>query len=320
MTKEEAEGYRAAEQPQQDDCPLVEFLCFKRYYVRMKKQIIWGLLACAGLIFSGCGSTKIALRDYSPVAVFSIIGSTQITWTSDSPEEYGQNQSGGVLGTLVNKFIDGDNPELTTAVERLDYADDSIRQILPELTGCEILDRNKVLASEAYADVSESHFNTLSALSSATNYKDLTTFSSKEIRGAMKELGIKTAVLLNFTFQKKIVTGNRWNGKACALVTMRVRLVNEKGKEYYKGTYTARSSEKIKISNRKYDKDALVESVKPVIDSLIRQFALSFDGLPEINEDEQESVLGQPIAIPLKPVEKPAETESVGNTELSAEQ
>ena len=96
----------------------------------MKKKIFLGLLAGAGLIFSGCGSTKIALKDHSPVAVFSIMGSTQITWTSDSPEEYGQNQSGGVLGTLVNKFLDGDNPELTTAVDRLDYADDSLRQSL----------------------------------------------------------------------------------------------------------------------------------------------------------------------------------------------
>lgn len=285
----------------------------------MKKKIFLGLLAGAGLIFSGCGSTKIALKDHSPVAVFSIMGSTQITWTSDSPEEYGQNQSGGVLGTLVNKFLDGDNPELTTAVDRLDYADDSLRQILPELTGCEILDRNEVISSEVYANVSASHFNTLSALSSATGYKDLTTFSAKEMRGAMKELGAKTAVLLHFTFQKKIISGNRWNGKFGAIVTMRVRLVNEKGKEYFKGTFTARSADKIKISNRQYDKAAFVETVKPTIDSLIRQFALSFDGLPEINEEEQEAVHGQPIAIPVKPVEKPAEADLPETSEESAE-
>ena len=319
MTREEAEGDRAAEQPQQVDCPLVEFVCIKRYYIGMKKQIFLGLLAGAGLIFTGCGSTKIALKEHSPVAVFSIIGSTQITWTSDSPEEYGQNQSGGVLGTLVNKFLDGENPEITTAVDRLDYADDSIRQILPELTGCELLDRADVVSSEAYANLSASHFNTLSAVSSATNYKDFTTYSAKEIRGAMKELGAKTAVLLHFNFQKKILTGNRWNGKFCAIVTMRVRLVNEKGKEYFKGTFTARAADKVKISSRQYDKDALVESVKPAIDSVIRQFALSFDGLPEINEEEQGEIHGQPIAIPVKPVEKPAEADLSESVEVSAE-
>ena len=113
----------------------------------MKKSILWlAGAAFSAFIFASCGSTKIAMQEHSPVAVFSIVGNSQVPWTADDPHNPDEAESDGVLSSMVNKLIDGQNPEIVTAVDRLDYADDSIRQIFPEMTGCEIQRPTKTLA------------------------------------------------------------------------------------------------------------------------------------------------------------------------------
>ncbi|MBR4321274.1 hypothetical protein [Treponema sp.] len=275
----------------------------------MKKSILWlAGAAFSAFIFASCGSTKIAMQEHSPVAVFSIVGNSQVPWTADDPHNPDEAESDGVLSSMVNKLIDGQNPEIVTAVDRLDYADDSIRQIFPEMTGCEILSKDAVIDSEAYKDLSPSYFNLLASTKTATNYKDFTTIGAKKARIALEKIGAKSAIILNFTFQKKLLKGNKWNGDFCGVVTLKAKLLNSRGKEIINKTYEVQTSERTRVSSHKYDKNAFVATFNEAIDSAIRQFALEFVGTNETEAVEavaDENSQAQAIALPL-----PAKTNS----------
>lgn len=281
----------------------------------MKKNAVLISLAALSLLLASCASTKIPMQEHSPVAVFSIIGNSQVPWVADNPNDPDDAEPDGILSSVVNKLIDGDNPELVTAVDRLDYAYDSFAQIIPEVTGGEVLSKEAVVKSEAYEDLSGSFFNLLAATKTGTDYKDLTSIGSKKARITMEKVGAKSAVILTFTFQKKLLKGNKWNGDLCALVTMKAKLLNSRGKEVINRTYTAQSSQKIKITSRKYDKNAFVATFNEAIDSAIRQFALEFVGTNETEAVEavaDENSQAQAIALPL-----PAKTNSA---EVAAEE
>ncbi len=283
----------------------------------MKKNVVFvALAASASILLASCGSTKIAIQEHSPVAVFSIVGNSQVPWVADDPNNPDEADADGVLSSVVNKLIDGQNPEIVTALDRLDYADDSIHQILPEITGCEVLEKNVVLSSEGYDELKPSYFNLLASTKTATGYKDLTTLGSKNARIAMSKIGAKSAIVLNFTFQKKLLKGNKWNGELCGLVTMKAKLLNERGKELLNKTYVAQTTERTKISSHKYDKDSFVNTLKEGIDSAIRMFALEFVDNSTVTEEVSEAK-GQAIALPARS-ESGAE-ESAPATESPAE-
>lgn len=288
----------------------------------MKKSILWlAGAAFSAFIFASCGSTKIALQEHSPVAVFSIVGNSQVPWTADDPHNPDEAESDGILSSMVNKLIDGQNPEIVTAVDRLDYADDSIRQILPEMTGCEILSKEAVVSSKAYADLSPSYFNLLSSTKTATDYKDFTTIGAKNARLTMESIGAKSLIILNFTFQKKLLKGNKWNGDMCGLVTLKAKLLNSRGKEIINKTYEIQTSERTKIASHKYDKNAFVATLKEAIDSAIRQFALEFVGVNEgesIEASTDETIQAQAIALPV-PAKEPAATEATSGETATEE-
>ncbi len=286
----------------------------------MKKNVVFvSLAAFASILFASCGSTKIAIQEHSPVAVFSIIGNSQVPWVADNPNDPDESDPDGLLSSMVNKLIDGDNPEIVTAVDRLDYAGDSFAQILSEMTGCEVLPKADVIKSDAYNDLGGSYFNLLAATKSATEYKDLTGLGSKKARIAMKGVGANSAVILNFTFQKKLLKGNKWNGELCGLVILKARMLNSRGKEIINKSYNAQTSQRIKITSHKYDKNAFVASLNDGIDSVIRQFALEFVGADDDTNAEallEDGTQAQTIALPVRPKDsaetvpaEPAKTE-----------
>lgn len=268
----------------------------------MKKNVVFiPLLALAAIIFASCGSTKIPLKEHSPVAVITITGNAQVPWLTDGNDDTEDGTSDGLLSTMVNKLIDGENPEIVTAVDRLDYANDSVFQILPDMTGAEFISKEEFLASEAYEDIDSTYFNLLASVKTATGYKDLTAMGAKRTRMLLKGAGAKSGIFLDFTFQKKQLKGNKWNGKFCGLVTLKAKVVNEKGKTILNKTYVAQTSEVTRVSSHKYDKGAFVATLNEAIDSTIRMFAMEFAGTegaaPELEDD---SVKGQAIALPVR--------------------
>lgn len=224
--------------------------------------------------FFGCKSAGVVLADHSPIAVVSVIANQSLPWKeSSNRNEDDENDNGtGLLSTLTNKLLNGDSVELTSAQDRIDYAADQLIALINENSGAEVLDRDMVLSSSVYLGTTENILKFMEAKKSATNYRNLTSLGAKRARMIMDDLGAKSLICVEFLFQKTNVSGNKWTGKVGAYVEMKIRYLDERGKEILNRDYKATSAESLPIKNRKYDKDALVDLFPETIDAVINQF------------------------------------------------
>lgn len=274
----------------------------------MKKYISSALTFVAlPFLFLSCASTQISLASHSPIALISVIGNSNTFWFDEDDEDDGD----GILTSTVNKFLDSKNPEILTAVDRLDYAVDSFSQIVPEITSCEVIEKNAVISSEKYKNLRASYFNALASTKVATDFKDLSTIGSKNARILMKDLNAKSLVVLEFKFKKQLLTGTRSDGEIVGFITMKVKIFNEKGKEIINKIYTDQTPTSTKILSRNYDKDAFITTFNEGIDNIIRKFAVDFISQEGIVSDSANSnsieeteeipeVKGTPIKLPPK--------------------
>lgn len=275
----------------------------------MKKHLGYALsIAVTATLLAGCGSTKISLQEQSPIAVISIIGNTQVPWVdeeSESTTPTGEPEAENLLTSMANRLTDSQNPEILTAVDRLDYAYDSANLNLLEMTGCTVIPKEELLASEAYTYMSPSYFNMLSATKTATGFKDLSVIGAKNARYLMEATGAKSALLLSFTFQKELGKGMKSNGTVNGIVTMKAKLLNSRGREVINKIFEAKTSEPIKIFNGQYNKDLLVEELNDAIDAVIRQFCMELSKMStdEILPEESEATEIQATPIKLKKAE-----------------
>ncbi|MCR5723962.1 MAG: hypothetical protein K6G80_02610 [Treponema sp.] len=244
----------------------------------MKKNII--AAAAFALLFSvvmtSCASTKFSVTDCGPVAIIAVNGNPALPWEVDSNDDEDADDGNGVLTTMVNKLVDGANPELVTGVDRLDYALDSLRAGFQDIASVQVIDTDVLLKSEQYVDMTESVFNMLDSKISATGFKTISTIGAKRARLLMEEIGAKSLVFVDFDFRKTPIQGNKWNGKIAPMLTMKVRVLNQRGKEVVYRTFVLKSANSVKASGRKYDKNELVGLYPELIDSAVNQFLVSY--------------------------------------------
>ena len=270
------------------------------------------------LFFVGCASTPVYLDENSPIAIITIAGNSSVPWEAENPDDPDEADADGLLSSLVNKLIDGENPEILTAVDRLDYADEAFRSVLSEVAGCEFIEKDKLLSSAQYKKIRPTYFNILTSTKIATGYKDLSVIGAKNARLLMKDVGATSLISATFTFEKKLLNGNRFNGTCAGNVKMQVKLINSRGKEIINREYTAITSEKTTIAHHKYDKDAFVETLAEAIENVIRQFAIDYmsDRAAETEKIEEsgEKMAGTPIKLPV-PKKTPKNDNATGGTE-----
>ena len=251
----------------------------------MKKFIPFLFAMCTLVTFLSCASTKISADETSPVAIISIVGNQNVPWIEENPAQpqdtNSEPEAEGIMTGFVNKVLYSKDPELLTAVDRLDYAFDSAGQILPEMTGFTVLEKDKVLKSETYRNLRPSYFNTLAATENASGFKDLTTIGAKNARILMSECGAKSILILSFTFQKKLLKGTRSNGQLVGEATMKAKLLDSRGREVINKVFRTNTTEKIKISGDQYDKDILIQSLNGCTDDLMRSFCIHLISLGE---------------------------------------
>ena len=265
----------------------------------------------AGFFLAGCASTKISLQESSPIALVSIVGNTRIPWVDEEEETSptGEPEAEGLLSSMASRFTDSQNPEILTAVDRLDYAYDSASLNILEMTGCVVIPKEKLISSEAYTYLRPSYFNMLSATKNASGMKDLSMLGAKNARYFMNDVGAKSILMLSFTFQKEIVKGTRSNGIVGGVVTLKAKLLNERGREVINQIFTARTPEPIKIIGGQYSKESLIDEVNDAIDSAIRQFCaelsrMSVDSIPSSDSEISiENTEIQPTPIKIRPTE-----------------
>lgn len=261
-------------------------------------------LVSIAFVLTSCASTKISLQESSPVAVISIIGNTQVPWIDEDDETVlatDEPEAESLLTSMASRIIDSNNPEILTAVDRLDYAFDSASMNILEMTGCAVLPKEEVLSSEAYTYIAPSYFNSLTPTKTATGFKDLSMLGAKNARNLMEAIGAKSLLSLSFTFQKDVVKGTKTNGAIGGVVTMKAKLLNNRGREIVNKIFVAKTSEPIKIMRGQYNKDSLVEQLENTIDDVMRQFCMELSKMssdePVLKESETTEIQATPIKL-----------------------
>ena len=92
----------------------------------------------------------------------------------------------------------------------------------------------------------------------------------------MQEIGAKSLIFADFDFRKTVLSGSKWNGSIAPMLTMKVHLVNERGKEVINRSFTLKGSDSVRSSGKNYDRDALVGLYPALIDNAISQFVVSY--------------------------------------------
>ena len=261
-------------------------------------------LVSIAFVLTSCASTKISLQESSPVAVISIIGNTQVPWIDEDDETVlatDEPEAESLLTSMASRIMDSNNPEILTAVDRLDYAFDSASMNILEMTGCAVLPKEEVLSSEAYTYLTPSYFNSLTPTKTATGFKDLTTIGAKNSRYLMDSIRAKSLLILSFTFQKDVVKGTKTSGAIGGVVTMKAKLLNNRGREIVNKIFVAKTSEPIKIMRGQYNKDSLVEQLENTIDDVMRQFCMELSKMssdePVLKESETTEIQATPIKL-----------------------
>lgn len=236
------------------------------------------LLAAASFFaagLTGCASAKIEPESVSPLAVITVAGNSTLPWyvLKDGKEP---SANKGLLQNTINSKFRQEDPEILSSYNRLDYAEDALRRILPDVAGIEVLDRETVLSSKSYKQMSSGLFSAMNTTITADGYKDLRS-PDKYLMGKLcKETGANGCIVLEFEFFKKAVSGSLINGEGAPHVKMLAKLYNSDGKEIKYKTYTATGAETVKVKAKKYDQDELISYYPAVIDQLITQFAMEF--------------------------------------------
>lgn len=243
----------------------------------MKKSSFLILVATVVAIFSSCASSKvITLSEHSPVAVINLTSNHSIPYYSDETpdDEYGEDE--GILGVSVSKFLYKESPELLTAPDRLDYAEEYLVKALEEIGGCEVVEKDTVINAEMYSKIGVNPLAKIGTKIYGEGYTPFYNIGAKKARLLMNEIGAKSLIMAEFKFQKTLVKGTKLSGQLGGRAELEIKVFNEKGKNIIMNTYTATSFDTIEIRKLNYDKDELVELFPPLIENLINQFVLEF--------------------------------------------
>ncbi len=256
----------------------------------MKKtlsKISFGLLSAvlAGA-FSGCASTKIDLNTLSPMAILNVEGSSVIWEEADDFDyEAQEDEGGGLIATSVNKALNSKNPEIQTAADRMDYAEESLRHALEENCGVQFLEKEKLIKSEVYQYGILNISGILSTNTAADGYRSgILSLPSKKAQLLMSEIGAESLLSAQFEITKKIESKNIY-----PVVSMKIKIQNRRGKKILDKEYSAVSASGVRTygAYSKYNKRDFVALINPLIDDVISRFASEY--YPE-NSDGMENL------------------------------
>jgi len=239
----------------------------------MKKTIISVVSIVLSLgLFLSCKSTQITLGNHAPTALVAVNGNASITWVVEDEEE---DDASGVLSTVINKTLNPNNPEYTTGLDRLDYAEGALLSALSEIAGLEVIDKETVVSAKNYKYIPENVFSFVDSSLHADGYRQLNMLGAKTARMLMQEIGAKSLIIAEFTSQKQYGSNGIDHNKVEAKVTLKIKMYDERGKEVLNKEYVSFADQTVKVVRNIYDKDELVALFPNAIDNAINQFIMS---------------------------------------------
>lgn len=265
-------------------CRIGVTLYLKNYFIRkglkMKKYLISVLFAVAFLPFFGsCASTNYSLLESaSPMAVLGVSGNTHVPYYSSEVRDDEFGEEDGLISNAVNAFFGKNNPEILTAADRVDFAEDAFRRLMMENAGVEVVDKKIVMNSPTFAGIGK---NSVLAFTDVKirgkGYKFMDDIGSKKARLIMAETGAKSLVFMSFTFKKMILgDGTNFKGDLAARGDMNILVYNDQGKKVIEDNFTVISANTTELYMTKYDKEAIVEMFPDVIEQLINKFIVKY--------------------------------------------
>ena len=244
------------------------------------KKFVLACLSFAVLIFVSCSSTKISLNEYESIAVIGITGNKNLSEQVDtlyvrSDEE--DTDDTNLLSMVVDKFLHGENPELLTGQDRVDYAEEYFHHALEEIAGLTVAEKERVIESEQYKSSVVSPLGFMDTWASASGFdKNLYSIGSKKARMMMNELNVKSLVAAEFRFNKLFDDESKVKTNVRAQVIMDVILYDKNGKKTVIEQFKDASLTKLPVRKFKYDTDALIEMYPPLIENVINRFVLEY--------------------------------------------
>ena len=242
----------------------------------MKKILSLIISAFVVGTFFGCASSKVAINEYESIAVIGVTGNKNLSEQVDSTlARSGDEDSDdtSLLSSLVDKIFHGDSPELLTAQDRVDYAEEYFRHALEDIAGLNVATKEQVVESDEYKNSIKNILGLMDIWISATDFdKNLYSIGSKKARIIMKELGVNSLVAAEFRFNKVLADESKVKTTVRAQVIMDVILYDSRGRKSVINQYEAISQESLPVRKFKYDEEALVELYPPIIENVINKF------------------------------------------------
>ena len=244
----------------------------------MKKTyaIFISTIAAGALILSSCRSTKVEIDTYKPAAIITVYGNTTVPLydgSTSTAENYKVQQTDdGIITGLINRAIDKDNVEQTTANERINYAAALFEKTLLD-KNIEIISAEKIQKSSGYANTVKNFINALSNTKAAQNYSIVPESNSITNKRIAREAGAKSLYYVHFKFQKENVKDGVHVVGVRARTAMTVYACDSKSKTLIANDYSSSSEKYTLYSNSKYDKEELCSFFETTIDNVINEFA-----------------------------------------------
>ncbi len=268
----------------------------------MKKSFIFILITITLLIFIGCASTpeNFKIEEYGPISIIEMYTNSQVSIYED------YDDTSGFISKYIDKIRDSEKPLSTMRLGQLAEA-----KFLDAIEGNKaFLSKEETTNVRAYVKQEKSGIRNNNQARVLEGYKLFNENDSQKVAYILKELNAKTAMWIDFEFNKiipdQIERDIRW-GDVHALVTMKVQLKNIKGKTLYKKEFQGISSgftHATSGSMKEEEQIAFAELFPDVIDEVILKF------LEDVNLTAKNQ---PPVNIELPAIETAIETETVND-------
>ncbi len=248
------------------------------------KKILFCALVSAALAFVSvsCKSAKVSLEEYSPVAIMTVYSNRGVSWYSETaPSESSENVEDGILTGLVNRAFDKDNPEVTLAQERIDFASALFSEKLR--SAClEVIDPTSVKDCPAYKKAGKNFVDYLNSTLPAAGYDAMTSRSVSLNKKVSKETGAQCLLYVKFRFQKEKVKKGVHTVGVAARTSLTVYGTDAKGHSIVNKTYSGTSSGYAEYNGSSWDRDfvcgAFAEATEIAVNKFIADYTGNVDG------------------------------------------
>ncbi|MCL2066064.1 MAG: hypothetical protein FWG99_01190 [Treponema sp.] len=245
----------------------------------MKIKYLVFLAAAGILLFSACKSSpRPRGKDFSPhapLALVTVVSNQDINWEGEKTRE--EDFISGFIRNTLRLNRDASRVRISSADTMIDEADEILRKVIADARVFVLADKERITDSHAYW-TSSRNANLPSGQIVAQGYRYLNHRDRQFAAQLSEENGVRSLLYVNFTFNKKMVSGFAKTGRCRALVKMRAVVVSPQGKTVFRYEIETRSSDRIDVKSGSYDEEEFMDLLREAIGEACYRFIWKFRG------------------------------------------